>query len=286
MNLVNAKRIVLIGVSVSILISIIQWVTGPGFVGMVHSQIFIAILKRIGIVILGLLVIKQSQQELKHFWFLGLIYLIIMPLYFGGLIAYDYLILGYGLGLSYLVFSYAKFVSLLITVPAYIFLVKHISVKPTLTEEANKQGSRWLDAIQVKIIFFLLVSTIASFVIGYLLQDYVFIIYAVLFFWILVFLVLVVFPAEIFTNSKKGFFLLSAIGSLFLAVILVALLSSDSVGYLKHDQNYLYYIWSLKLQIVLVAFFSYGLASLYYFAVLQNKLKNIDGKTQTPHIEL
>ena len=127
MDLNKAKKIVFFGVSASIMISAIQWCIGLWLIEEISPQIVIAILKSIGIALIGFLVINWSNSEHEHLWILGGLYLIAMPLYFGGLTTYRHLALDYGFRTDHLVLSFLKHVFLLSTVPAYIFITKHVT---------------------------------------------------------------------------------------------------------------------------------------------------------------
>jgi len=128
--------------------------------------------------------------------------------------------------------------------------------------------------MRIKTSLTLLGLIVVAFIASYLLSSFLLAVLAAVLVWSLVFLVVVIFPAQKIAKNRIGFFFISVFGALILSTVLVAFLPPDSMDYLRYQENRFMYIWSMKNQIALMTGSLFVMACIYYFSISHNKFKN------------
>lgn len=88
--------------------------------------------------------------------------------------------------------------------------------------------------------------------------------------WILLSLLLVVFPAEKLSTNSHNYFLISFIGCLLLSIS-VSLLFPDHMDYFVYTESKFKYLWSMKEQVLLLAGLLFAVTIGYRLLLPHNK---------------
>jgi hypothetical protein len=110
-----------IGIYSFIVIKALQWSIGLYVMQDFNVHYAIAIAKSIGIALFGIYTLSFIRNRSKHYFYLGILYLLVMPIYFVYTTTYKEFFLGYGFRIDHLVLSYVSYLMLLVS---FYFLIK------------------------------------------------------------------------------------------------------------------------------------------------------------------
>ena len=128
MKVETAKKVVLAGVVIYVVITISQVAIGSVYFDLNKPEHFVAILKMCGLYVAGAYLVFLAFRDSPKFVTVGGLFLIAMPIYFGGMTAYRYWGLNFDFRLDYLVLSFLSYLALIATIPAYLVIKSHVRV--------------------------------------------------------------------------------------------------------------------------------------------------------------